>query len=310
MKEIAKRLLVEEDGTALILLAVALTVLIGFTALVTDLGNVYLHRAKISNTIDSAVMAGAQELPADPPEALNIAQEYAQANGMRAGEYDFEISADGRSISGKAQRQVDMFLARVLGIDHSDINARATARVAPLTAVTGVVPFGVVEGNYSFGNKVVLKRGDNNLHGWFGALALGGFGADVYRNNIKYGYQNPLHISSEVTVPVEPGNMSGPTTDGVVYRLGLCHHVPQCSISSYVEGCPRICIVPLGIWDNGTGSNRKFTVTSFAAFLITAEEVLSGNENNVTGSFIRYVMPGEIDEDGPETGLYGMRLIE
>lgn len=309
MKRITKRLLVEEDGTALILLAVALTVLIGFTALVTDLGNVYLHRAKISNTIDSAVMAGAQELPADPPEALNIAQEYAEANGMRAGEYDFEISDDGRSISGKAQRQVDMFLARVLGIDHSNINARAVARVAPLTGTTGVVPFGVADGDYESGKEIILKRGagEGNYHGCFGALSLGGNGSPVYENNIMKGYNGLLNIGS--VIGTEPGNMSNPTSDGVNYRINQCHHVPRCTASSYVDGCPRICIVPMGCWDDGHGRNRKFTITAFGAFFLDRVDG-QGNENNVWGSFIHNIVPGETDENAPDKGLYGMKLIE
>lgn len=87
-------------------------------------------------------------------------------------------------------------------------------------------PFG-----YKIGDKYILKYGTGGIsgnpsyqykwHGNWGALAMGGNGANVYRNNIKYG----VNVSPGRTyytgkyVYTQPGNMVGPTFQGLRYRL-------------------------------------------------------------------------------------------
>ena len=110
------RLLGNERGTASVLVAAGLVVLVGFLALVSDAGLLYINRARVVNALDSAVLAGVQELPGNPVKAVEIAQEYAQANGLPAGECHFSVADDFYSISGEAQRPVGFFFARVLGM--------------------------------------------------------------------------------------------------------------------------------------------------------------------------------------------------
>jgi len=302
-------LIYSERGVVTVLVAIAISVLIGCTALVTDAGLIFMNESRISNTLDSAVLAGAQELPDDPQGALDIAAEYAEANGMSAGEYLFELGDNDTSISATATRQVSMHLAKVLGIESKDVHASCKARVAPITGVSGIVPWGVADGDYEFGQRVMLKMGAGlgNYHGYFGALRIGGNGGNNYRNNIKYGYDGVIEIGDEIRV--EPGNMSGPTSEGVAYRIDSCHHTPQCNVNSYAAGCPRICIVPLGVYDDGNGSNRIFTVTGFGAFLID-EYAGQGTESEVYGWFIEYTIPGIIGEGGTDHGVYGIQLCE
>lgn len=301
----------QEKGTAAIIFALSLSVLVGFSALVTDLGSIYINRARISNTLDSAVLAGAQELPLDAASALNKAEQYALTNGMQSGEYTFTVSGDNRSITGIATRVVGMFFARAFGVESKDVAARARARVAPAASVTGVVPFGVLEDNFTYGEEVTLKEGagDQFYKGWFGCLRLGGSGASIYRDNVKYGYQGEIHINQ--IIDVEDGNNSGPTRDGIEYRIDQCHHTPQCSYTSYVEGCPRIILVPIIHPEqvNDGGAVATVRVVSFAAFLVDSY-VGSGNNNEVMGCFIPYHVPATVDDNVPEHGLYGVQLCE
>lgn len=309
--KLGKRLLLEEHGIATIIIAAALVALMGITALVTDAGFIYLNKSKIVNTLDSAVLAGAQELPSDPREALNIAASYALANGMENEEFEFDIGADGCSVIGIAQRRVGLFFAKTLGFEHSDINFSATARVAPITAVSGLAPFGVLENNFTFGEDVILKQGaaNNYFKGWFGCLRLGGPGADIYRDNIKFGFQGNIRVGD--IIPVEDGNDCGPTRTGVEYCVAQCHHSPKCTADSFVEGCRKIVLIPIirihSINEGGAVSQVK--VVSFAAFLIQ-DYVGTGNENAVKGCFIQYHISGTPGEGVPDYGLYGVTLCE
>ncbi len=310
MKKI-REFLCNEKGTVLVVLAIAMSVLAGFTALVTDVGFKYLNEAKLTKALDSAVLAGVQELPADPRLALEQAAQYANLNGVLASESSFQVDVSNRSMTGTANRQLGLFFAQALGFETTQVSASAKARIAPISSTGGVVPFGVNKEAYTFGQEVTLKEGagDQSYSGWFGALQLGGNGAHVYRDNIKYGYPEAIRIGD--VIETESGNMSGPTRAGVEYRLNECHHVPQCSIHSYIDGCPRILIIPMVDIEsiNEGGHPSSVRVLGFSAFLVN-EYIGNGVESNVVGNFINYVIPGRSDESGSDFGLYGAQLCE
>jgi hypothetical protein len=282
---------------------------LGFWSL--NMGIVYLNQAKLEKAMDSAVLAGVQELPGNPQLAIQVAHDYAVQNGAPDAETVFSVDATNKIISGNSQKELGLFFARVLGFNTAHISAAAKARIAPISSTGGVVPFGVIEGSYTFGQMVRLKEGAGELPypGWFGPLRLGGSGAHVYRDNIKYGY--PEMISIGDVIPIEPGNMSGPTRVGIEYRINECCHTPPCTVYSYAEGCPRILIVPIIRIQNSDSEGHPSTVkvVSFGAFLVD-HYVGNGIESNVWGSFINYVIPGQINENGSDSGVYVSQLFE
>ncbi|NLW90421.1 MAG: hypothetical protein GXY34_02320 [Syntrophomonadaceae bacterium] len=300
-----------QKGTVAVLMAFAMVFLAGFTALVTDAGLIFMNQGRLENGLDSAVLAGAQELPANPQLALDMAQQYAELNGMQEGEADFAVSSDYCSISGSAHRRVGMLFARVLGVDQANVRATARAQISPIASVNGIAPFGVLDYEYNFGDVVVLKEGagDNFYAGWFGALSLGGTGASVYLHNVRYGYGGQVKIGD--VIQIEAGNMSGPTKKGIEYRINQCQHTPSCSICGYLDGCPRIIIIPIiNIEEIGSGGHVvSVRVLGFGAFLVD-QYVGNGNKNEIQGSFIRYVIPGTGSESAGDFGLYEAKLSE
>lgn len=305
-----KQLGKNEDGTVVVLLAISMVVLAGFTALVTDAGLLFVNHSRISNAIDSAVLAGVQELPANPGQALEVASYYALHNGIAPGECEFVIT-DPYTIQGTAERQVGFFFAPLLGFNDGQVHSSARARIKPIAAISGIEPFGVLEGDYSFGQEVILKEGagEQLYPGWFGALSLGGYGASIYEENIKQGYSGEIKIGD--VIEIEAGNMSQPTRKGINYRLNSCHHVPYCQINQFVQGCPRILIVPIVNIEemNDAGHPSSVRVVAFGAFLADSY-VGSGNENRVKGSFVRYVAHGKTGEYNHDYGLYSSELCE
>lgn len=306
-----RHILKSEKGTVAVLMAIAMVVLAGFTALVTDAGLIFLNQGKLENSLDSAVLAGAQELPSNPQGALDVARQYAELNGMQPEEVDFIVNTDHRSISGNGERKVGMLFARVLGVDRARVRATAGARVSPIAAVRGVAPFGVLDYDYHFGDVVVLKEGasENYYAGWFGALSLGGSGASVYLENVKNGYDGQIKLGD--IIQIEAGNMSGPTREGIEYRINQCNHLPCCSTYGYEDGCPRIIIIPIiNIQEIDPGGHVfSVRVVGLGAFLVD-QYVGHGNENEVQGSFIRYVIPGTGDDSAADFGLYEAKLYE
>lgn len=310
-----------ESGATLVLVALALVVLLGCASLVTDIGLVYTTRTRLVNTADAAALAGVQELPGDPERARDVAEEYAAENGVRPEELVVEVAADRRSLTVRPRRRVQFLFARVLGFTDEDVEAAATAVVAPLTGAAGVVPFSIEEQELLFGQEYVLKEGagngpardgdDGRKHGWYGALDLDnspGGGASDYRERVENGYPDLLRVGDRVLT--EAGNMSGPTVKAVNYRISQCRD--GCAFDNLQRGCPRVVIVPVVRVVEGNGNHPKeVEIRGFAAFFLEGVGG-QGSENYVTGRFINTIASGEMSgemQEGQDYGLYAVRLV-
>ncbi|WP_027399984.1 Tad domain-containing protein [Anaerovorax odorimutans] len=71
----------KERGSVSIIVAISLTILMAFTAIVLDVGRITLEKQALQNALDAAVLAGAQELPQNTYTAQQIAITYFEQNG-------------------------------------------------------------------------------------------------------------------------------------------------------------------------------------------------------------------------------------
>jgi Flp pilus assembly protein TadG len=117
-----------EAGTAIILVTIMATALIGIAALVVDVGRVYHTYSTMRNAADAAALAGAQRLP-DQSTAYSTAVSYASANGLDLAELEINVpyNGDQRMIEVKCSRTVNYMLAPVLGFTDQLLTARAVA---------------------------------------------------------------------------------------------------------------------------------------------------------------------------------------
>ncbi len=308
MKKRFNVLVTDEKGGVIIIVAAAMVFLFGLTAMVTDVGSIAYARRRMVTAADAAALAGAQELVSNPALAGTKALEYASKNGADPEKVTVTVSGNNCEITVSAGQVVDFSFAKVLGFQSTSVSARAKAAIKPARAATGIVPFIVPMPppgeDYSYGEEVLLKvaKWQNGAigSGNFGAIALGGKGANNYRNNIKYGYQGVVSIGDYVET--EPGNMSGPTNDGIKYRL---------------DHNGSIVIIPL--YDSSAtdiSGRDMIQVAAFACFEITGVEG-SGNKCNVTGKFIKWFLPNSAapsSSDDPANennfGVYNLILVE
>lgn len=318
MVDLIRKLSKDEKGLALVLVAAAMTAILGFTALVVDVGALYLTRSRLVNACDAAALAGARELPGGDPEG--VTEQYLLENGITQEEIDnnvhIQTDINNSNITVGAGRTVDYTFARVLGFTSENVNASATAAYGAVTSVTGAVPFAIPDQQLVFDKQYVLKEGAGGsiegafrVHGNFGALALGGSGAANYENNLKNGYDSTISIGD--WVETEPGNMSGPTRRGVNHRMDRCSH--GCTPHNYVPDCPRVILVP--IFDPATLNSGRddVLIVGFASFLL---EGVQGNGKNsvVLGTFLEMAPPPSISYDinpsAPDYGLHATKLID
>jgi Flp pilus assembly protein TadG len=320
------KLLKQEKGVAMVIAALSIVTLLLSAAVVIDVGQLYMTKARLQTAADAAAMAGAQSLidnDQNASRAILDSRAYVNSNLKPPFNYNPEVNPESTQSTFKAtvSQTVSFYFMPVVGIRNQLVTASSTAAAQVVTAITGVVPFGVEEQDFIFKKQYILKFGagppDNTSPcgckpqgGNYGALALGRnekkSGANVYREYIMYGYQGIIRIGD--TVWTEPGNMAGPTDQGVSYRKSLC--TKGCSIYTQFEAnCPRVVIVPI-IDEIPTGGRSTAVIRGFAAFFL--EDVTDGvskGQKDVIGRFLKWSATGEGGE-GNNFGLVTANLIK
>lgn len=329
-----KRLLRDDSGAVMVLVAMGLVLFLGCMTLVIDAGMFYSERAKASNAVDAAVLAGARELPDDPEKAKTVAKDYAEQNGLDAKsenpEVTFNVSDDHRFITGTVDKDMGSFFARIIGIDTWDVNASATARVGPANSVSGIIPIGVNEAAIptdKTGTEITLREdpGDGTT-GWYGYLHLEPVDGkeNLLKDLCEYirnGYPGDIIIPGDYDV--KTGVPAEKPRDAFNDRIGDCPHIPKCTYEyGFERYCPRLVVVPVGFpidKDNNKIDFSKSPVPPIAGFHITStavfllETVIDQHGNNaITGRFVSndtsLVIPGEIDDNITTYGVYAAEL--
>ncbi|SDF21814.1 pilus assembly protein TadG-related protein [Sporomusa acidovorans] len=298
-----KKVISNQRGSVTVLTAAAFTMLLGFAALVIDVGFLYINRAELVNMVDAAALAGAQDLPNNRVQAEISGRIYAAQNGRSTDQVVVAVPSN-KAVTVTARRTIELNFARILGIATANVRAEAAAVLRPASGVIGVVPFGVVRQDFIYGQTYDLKVGAGDGYtGNYDALALGGTGSRTYTDNIKYGYDAKLSVGQWVST--ETGNMSGGTTEGVSYRI----NADQAATYNTVEqGSPRIIVVPLiETIANDTG-RHDVKIVGFAGFFLEGVGG-AGNLNSVSGKFMRLVIAGDTSGTAPDYGVYSASLV-
>ena len=121
----------EQSGQTLVIVAVMIVALLGFTGLVIDLGWYEVNLMRIQRAADAAALAGVVYLPGNVPGAVTAAQNEAAKNGYTNGANGVAITAapdnGNNTILGvTVSSPVRSWFARLFGVDR--FGARRNAR--------------------------------------------------------------------------------------------------------------------------------------------------------------------------------------
>ncbi|MDP4120109.1 MAG: pilus assembly protein TadG-related protein [Bacillota bacterium] len=140
-----KKLIKNEDGQTMIIFVFVLVALIGFAALVVDLGMDHVTKGTMQKAADSAALAASQDLDISANTAINTAITYAQKNGLKSTVNGVTESGDtitvttpyngdATKIEVTCKRKVNYSLAGVLGLSSANISAHAVAQRTGVTS--------------------------------------------------------------------------------------------------------------------------------------------------------------------------------
>ena len=328
MKKLFFYLSEAENGSITVIVALSMTILMTFAAFVTDLGLAYMKASGIQNAADAAVLAAGQTLPVDSENEAAIARvksdaiAYAQKNGVLVlSEEDISLEnlANGKYTAVKISIpcRVESFFAKAVGIDSFSFTRSAQVRIAPCTQTTGVAPLGVdylqlataIE-NHNTEHIYLKYGGGDGTEGSYGAIDLDGVkggGASDFTSWLEFGYNGMIKIGEDL-LPVEKGNMAGPTASAVSVRFGACTHFQDqggCTAEHFDLNCPRILKVL--VIEKVDKSYVK--VKGFAAFVLEGV----GENGEVLGSYIKYIDFGGASDENlwgtADFGVYQLSLF-
>ena len=324
----------DERGGVIIMVALALVVLLGMTALVVDVGGMYLARRQMVNAADAAALAGAHVDNNNEQQARRAAEDFALINGAENFDRNADVffSDNNRVITARTSKNVDFTFAKALGFDATNIGAVASAKLFP---ANGLVPFGKL-GEYDDGNWKIygddpedgyLKEGDKvqlKYERWqqsdlesgnFGYVRLPGQqGGSDLSDDIGVGYTGSQEaIAPGTEIGPEPGQTVGPCVEGLEERLEFADD-PRCETigclpDNYYD-CYLVVIIPVVEKEDGPGGGQsvELTIKGYASFLLSLEE--DANNKEVWGIFIEYLNFDELSEIlGDTDGAKRNRLV-
>src|SRR5579864_5762464 len=111
MKSLRKR--DGSKGQAMFIVIIALPVIVGVLTLVMDVGNLYYSQVSMQVAVDSGVLSGALYLPSYPTQAVSVAEQYAELNGIKASEIvSCSVSTDQKTVLMTTSRNIPCFFVR------------------------------------------------------------------------------------------------------------------------------------------------------------------------------------------------------
>lgn len=313
-----------ERGSTIVFVALTMAVILGFSALAIDLGVVATARNQLQGAVDAAALAGATGLFTSEDEATDRAIVFAGLNDcinepvlITGGDVSFP---EANQVRVEADHEIDLYFARILGRNTTDIVAEAVAELVTLSGSAGVKPWAIPDSDYVLGDLVTLKVGYIGAPGApssyfycvdFPPLNKGTPipGAQEYYQNILEGSDMVIEIGDQLQV--EPGNMVGPTRHGVDDLIAQDPNAYWDLETNTIGGSdfpeftsPRVAKVSMYDINEPPDPGRTYvTVIRLRAFFIESME-----GRNVMGRFISITTGGE-PGPGP-SDLYGVRLIE
>ncbi|WP_316571645.1 Tad domain-containing protein [Neobacillus sp. YIM B06451] len=298
------KILRNENGNVMVIVAVFMIVLLGFTAMVVDVGSLYLEKSKLQKALDAAVLAGAKELLNGEAKAKTAAIDIAKKNGVILVEEDFDVEPF-KYI--KAPKTIDksLFFAKVIGLNNANVSASSKAQLeGGLIKKEGVVPLGIKEDQYKVGENYSLKSSES-INGNFGYLELVG-DKRTLRDQIIGGAE--LEVSENLFGWTDPGEKWGQVVQGFESRIAKDNGIVKCqSFTTADDSCQRVIIVPM-VKEVKLEGKTKVEIVGFAAFYIT-RVVNDKGDKIVEGKFIQTYTVGEFGGE-KDYGIYKVSLVE
>jgi putative Flp pilus-assembly TadE/G-like protein len=300
-----------ERGQVIVLTVIAMTMLLGMTALVLDVGAWFHSKRQLQATADAAALAGAQMLPGSPGSARSMAMDYANQNGGGVKDADITITGTNSTndtIEVDGQKNEPGFFSKILGVDVVDVRANARALVGIPSKARFVAPMVVncdhpLIQNCDDHHTPPTPSAETNLSfskmgapGAFGMLDLsnsgGNVGSSTLASWITNGYNDYLPTGKYDSDPGVKFN-SGGIDDALRNRIG------------------DVLLFPVYDTLDLQGSNAQYNVIGWIGFHLDAVVSITGINATLQGYFTEYIAQGILPTNGGHGSTnFGVKSIQ
>jgi hypothetical protein len=302
------RRLRSERGQSVLITVFFLTVLLGATALTLDVASWYREQRQAQATADAAALAGAQVLPANPAEALALAQQYADSNGGGVSAADITLTSDwvpNDTVKVNVKRAAPGFFAKLFSIASVNVSATAAARADTPEQVQGAAPIVVNKlhpmlggpGCPCFKVETTLPLAKDGAPGAFGLLDFdpdGSNGVPPLAAWLQSGFGGWLDLGNYESA-------SGAKFNGDDIRDALTARLDT------------ELLFPVFDTLTGTGSGADYNIIGWVGFHLDAFDLTDhGNNQTITGYFTRVIWNGlqsGTNKHLPDFGVYSVSIV-
>jgi Putative Flp pilus-assembly TadE/G-like len=183
----------DERGQALVISAITITVLLGMSAVVLDVGRAYLGQRSLQAAADASALAGAQALPSSA-DATAVARQYTGEDGKKNARVNLPgvtstITTECRAgapcspvnaVVVEQRAKVPTHFAKVFGIEELNVRARSVAMIR-----SGGTPWAIFAYDSDCGSLVLKVNGNDTVID--GAMRSNGK-LEVNGENLTAGY--------------------------------------------------------------------------------------------------------------------------
>ena len=222
-------LIKEESGQALVLFAAMLVGLLGFTALVTDVGYMYHQKSYLQTAADSAALAGALVAPkSTDPQVETVVKDLADPN-LR-GEVTFNLIKTDRAkgtVEVEIKQEVPKFFSKIITSDNYSLTARAKAKFSSKWDGEAL-PFINLDDNYHKG--ATIEAWEKVAPGDFESIWKDDFeivipNGDVTKTYFKVFYQDGVTVTKGVVATIKQEVQDVVNQNKSLYLISLSNKV-------------------------------------------------------------------------------------
>ena len=301
-----KRFFREEGGNILIFSVIVMVTTLLFASMAIDVGCLLTAKNQLQAATDAAALAGATGLIVNNSEAVSRAVNVAGSNdcinqSVLIGSDNVGFPA-ANQVSVQASQIVNLFFARVVGLNSAPVSAVAVAELGTIVGTKGMRPWGIPDLGWTKGSYAVLKAGRLGAPATnpsfyycidFPPLNRGTpiTGGSAYRYNIAYGSQSEVGIGD--IIQVEPGNMTGPTMQGVNDLIAMdpgAYWNGQELVGSAYPGTSSPRVVKIPFYDPNdppTSGRNTIGVIGLGSFLLVGT-----HGDDIIGVFVEKMTSG------------------
>jgi hypothetical protein len=284
-------------GQVLVLVALGLTVLLGFAGLALDLGVAYAARRQMQTAADAAAVAGANALlGSNSGSYQSAAEQVASLNGFTNGQNNVTVTigppasppnpTTGQYVEAEITRNVPVYFLSALGYSSIKVSVSAVAgTVNSQNCVYALDPSAAnaidLTGNFTVSSSCGIIDDSTSAT----ALAASGIGTVTTAST---GVAGNYSASGIVTFTPTPTTQIAPASDPLASlaapSVPTCSQAAATNSGSYsVTGNNQTVTVPAGVYKGGISIGGNSNAVTFSGSTTYGNGVsLSGNLGSVT----------------------------